>query len=754
MRQLISPLSAVLLLCILPHAAKANTPELSKAEAWADGASNAIHFIENKGQILQTDGSAAPYVRFALERGDARIFLLESGIAWQFNRMHYPEGYQELMDEDTDDLERHEKLEQLRKDVRLETYRMDMTLVGANAHAQVTTEGRSDDYTNYYNHNALDVHHYRKVTYHDVYPGIDWVVYTTEKGMKYDFVVHPGGDKDLIRLEYTHQEELYVDEQGGLVLGNRLGRFTEARPISYQNGMEVATRFDLKGSTLTFDIGHSGTEGALIIDPDLIWATYYGGDQLDEAYSCSTDASGNVYLAGTTLSNLAIASGGHQDFLYSASDAFIVKFDANGVRQWGTYYGGENWDLGHACVTDGAGNVYLVGETDSDTAIAVAGFQSVHGGADDAFLAKFNTDGVRQWATYYGGFANDRGFTCTTDGEGNVFMAGNTGSPTTIASGGHQNTLGGADHDDAFLVKFSSAGIRQWATYYGGNDTDGATSCAANAAGEIYLAGYATSMSAIADGGHQNGFGGGERDGFLAKFNGNGVRQWASYYGGEDFDYGEGCVIDGSGNAYLSGFTSSTAGIAFNGHQNVGGGGRDGFLAKFDPSGVRQWATYYGGDNDDRGYSCATDASGHVYLAGETASTSAIAVNGLQNDLAGNQDAFLAKFDPAGARIWATYYGSGSLENGYSCAVATGGHVYLAGATTSGAGIASGGHQNEYGGSRDGFLAKLEGGTVGMPEVAPQLLIVRPNPTNASVFVARAGGSSAAGASARTMSSS
>ena len=120
------------------------------------------------------------------------------------------------------------------------------------------------------------------------------------------------------------------------------------------------------------------------------------------------------------------------------------------------------------------------------------------------------------------------GNSCQVDAFGNVYMAGQTGSATFISAGGHQNTVGG--NSDAFLVKFNSSGIRQWATYYGGIGEDVGQSCVVDASENIYLAGYTTSVNSIAEGGHQNTFGG-FFDAFLVKFNSAGIRQWATYYG-------------------------------------------------------------------------------------------------------------------------------------------------------------------------------------------------------------------------------
>ncbi len=111
-----------------------------------------VGFEENKGQVVTTDGQPAPFVRYRLSQGGTNIYLLDGGIAYQFSRTHLPEGYAELRMKKWRDAAEEARLEELAAQAHLETYRMDMMLEGADAHARVTTEGRSADYTNYYNH--------------------------------------------------------------------------------------------------------------------------------------------------------------------------------------------------------------------------------------------------------------------------------------------------------------------------------------------------------------------------------------------------------------------------------------------------------------------------------------------------------------------------------------------------------------------------------------------------------------------------
>ena len=188
------------------------------------------------------------------------------------------------------------------------------------------------------------------------------------------------------------------------------------------------------------------------------WGTYYGGTAGEAAYHCATDASGNVYLTGEAKSTTGVATtGAHQTAIGRLEDAFLVKFNSSGVRQWGTYYGGSGNDYGHSCATDASGNVYLAGDArNSTTGIATTGaHQTTRGGVRDAFLVKFNSSGVRQWGTFYGGTGDDKGRSCATDTSGNIYLAGQTRSNSGIATtGAHQTTSGGSD--DAFLVKFDA----------------------------------------------------------------------------------------------------------------------------------------------------------------------------------------------------------------------------------------------------------------------------------------------------------
>jgi gliding motility-associated-like protein len=670
--------------------------------------SHQIAFEENNGQL---QGEDANRVKYTYKNDGLSVFLMNDGIAYQFTKIHYPKGYKTPSKSNTP--EERETSELLEKNIRIETYRMDVVLQDANPSSRITTEGKSFDYTQFYNHNTLNVYNYSKIIYHNVYPNIDWVVYSKEGNLKYDFVVHPGGNPKNIKLETKWVEELELNSRGNLVLKNRMGEISEEQPISFQEGKEIETSFILNENQISFDIENYDYTKELIVDPIVrIWGTYYGGGSSDQINDCVTDPSGNVFVAGLTISTSSIASGGHDNSYGGGSyDAFLVKFNSAGVRQWGTYYGGSLSDFAYGCATDASGNSYICGPTYSTSGMASGGYDNTHAGNNDAFLVKFNSAGVRQWATYHGGSSFDNGDGCTTDASGNIYMAGGTESSGLATAGVHKTS--GSGNSDAYLSKFNSSGARLWCTYYGGSGDDRYVyGCATDPSGNPYIAGRTQSSSNIASSGaHDVSYGGsGNDDAFLAKFNtSNGQRLWGTYYGTPTFDWANDCTTDASGNVYLVGGTSSTTSIASGGHQNTSGGSTEGYLVKFNSSGTRQWGTYYGGTGSDIFEGCATDASGNIYASGWTSSTSGIASGGFQNTIGGSSDGLLVKFNSAGVRQWGTYYGGTNAERDGNCAIDVSGNVFLAGTTVSTTNIASSGaHDVTYGGgSDDGYIVKF-----------------------------------------------
>ncbi|MFP5436392.1 MAG: SBBP repeat-containing protein, partial [Bacteroidia bacterium] len=669
-----------------------------------------LHFMENMGQVVNTKGTPQTDVLFTAKSNGVQLWLTATGIHYQFAKTDYPAGYNPH-DNKTDVAKQLE----LQKQAKQSTHRFTLQLVGSNPSPKVVKQKQSGYSENYYlahcPQGITGVKAFEQITYKNVYPDIDWVIYSKGGYMEYDFIVHPGGNPAQIKLKINDADKVTLTDKGELVVKTRLGEVREKTPVSYNEaGKAIATHFVMdKDGSLGF-AGAFPKNKTLRIDPEVVWATYYGGSDLEYGNNCAADAAGNAYLIGETSSTSGIASGGFQNtYGGSAIDAFLVKFSASGARLWATYYGGASYDSAQSCKIDANGAIYLAGYTNSVSAIASGGAQNALAGSYDAFLVKFTSSGTRSWGTYFGATGRDHGYTCALDASGNVYLSGFSESATGIASGGFQSTFGGGTQD-AFLAKFSSTGSRLWSTYYGGTGVDYAEDTTADSAGNIYLAGYTTSTSGIASGGFQNSHSGGTRDAYLAKFDASGSRLWATYYGGSDSDYGYSCATDSNGNVYLSGSTSSD-GLASGGHQNTTGPNykTDAILVKFNSSGNRLWATYYGqADESDGASSCMVDSSGNVYIAGGTSSDTGIASGGFQNTKPGGLDMYIAKFSASGSRLWGTYYGTAGYDSFSGAVLNNTGNIFVAGNADSNTGIATGGFQNTYGGGfMDAFLSKI-----------------------------------------------
>jgi gliding motility-associated-like protein len=664
---------------------------------------NTWAFEENKGQVT---GNDAQKVNFFYTSGNMTMFILKTGIAYQFNKTTRPADYENIDNFDSKkEINKHEEKNAL---INTESYRMDIELIGAKTNPIITTEDKSINYIQYYNHNALGVHAFSKLIYHDIYPNVDWVIYKTDKGIKYDFIVHPGGNPKDIKLKTKWVEDLKLNEDGSISIKNRMGEVIEKAPLSFQNEKQIQTQFKINDNIIQFKIEDYDLYHDLVIDPTIIWSTYYGGLSGDGGVHSYIDYNSNVYFAGYTYSNTVIASGGHQNVFGGNQDVFLVKFNSSGSRIWSTYYGGTNVEYSGSIVTDNIGNVYLSGSTLSLTNISFNGHQDTFGGTQDCFLVKFNTAGTRLWATYYGGNFTEYNSRCVVDKFNNVFLAGSTQSSNKISFNGYQNTYGGGGFD-LYLAKFNSAGIRQWGTYYGGVGTDETYGCCIDSSSNIYMSGHTTSTTGFSFGGHQNIYGGGPLDAFLMKFNSLGTPQWCTYYGGTSTDYGRSCSVTNLGSVYLTGRTASTTNISFSGHQMVKNGGDDAYIVKFDLSGVRSWGTYLGGIGFDEGYGVSADNIGNVYINGSTTSASSISSNGFQNVYGGgSQDCFLAKYNNAGLQAWSSYIGGSSVESSFLSSIDSLNNLYISGETVSPNFTILNGFQMTIGGGSDAFLLKIK----------------------------------------------
>ena len=694
-------------------------PTLKKSDqltAIQQNSNQQVYFTENKGQVADQHDQPRPDVLFSGQTAGMVFHLRNDGISYQLNRI---DSWKE-----EDKKLQNPAREAVKIPASTTIYRTDIKWIGANKNSSIEKGNVLSGYNNYFKavcpDGVIGVQSFESIIYNNIYDSIDLKWYDKAGSLEYDYILAPHADYRQIQWSIEGAENIWVNASGELVVQTPLGEIKEQAPIAFQGRKKIAAKWTVQDNVIGFEIENYNPSLSLTIDPIVTvrqWGTYYGGGDKDYVSNSTIDASSNSYLTGYAESTTSIATTGSHQTSYGGGlfDAFIVKLNSNGVRQWGTYVGGADNDYGLSCILDASLNIYLSGYTSSTSAIATTGsHQPTYGGGTyDGYLIKFNSAGVRQWGTYYGGTGNDFVRSSVMDDLSNIYFTGETYSKSSIATtGSHQPTAGSSSSSDrdAFLVKFDDNGVRQWGTYYGGSINDHGEACTIDTANNVYLVGFTNSTSSIATtGSHQSTFGGGG-DGFLVKFNSVGVRQWGTYYGGTLFDYIWDCVADDADHIYLAGYARSTTNITTTGsYQPTFGGVNDAFLIKFNTGGVRQWGTYYGGSMYEIAYGCTIDAMNNIYLTGETRSSNGISTSGAhQTTYGNNRDAFLVKFNENGDRMFGTYYGGTLRDAGTSCSIDASNNIYLAGFSESGAAISTAGsHQPAIGGSSDGFLVKF-----------------------------------------------
>ncbi|MGD0666774.1 MAG: SBBP repeat-containing protein [Bryobacteraceae bacterium] len=386
------------------------------------------------------------------------------------------------------------------------------------------------------------------------------------------------------------------------------------------------------------------------------YVTFLGGlegDTFGEAIALNT--AGDIFLAGATDSPEFLYDS-LADVYYLSSYTFpgssidAVMFEVDNAAQnpiWGHYFGGSQTDIFYGMALDSSGNVYLVGSTNSPDLYATAGSaQTGLRGPSNAFIAAFTSEGALGYCTYLGGSGTDSGNAIAVDAVGDAFVTGSTTSTNfPVAGTPYQSTLkGGAD---AFVAKIGPpGGALIYSTYLGGSANDEGTAIAVDPSGAVYVTGdtASTDFPVLPNpGAYQSTYGGGATDAFVARLAGSGSSLlYSTYLGGSGADAGYSIAIDSTGNAYITGNTSSTnypiTGDAF---QSSNQGVSNAMVTGLNASGSGLlFSSYLGGNGSmplqpagstnygDYGTSIALNCATGLVVAGVTSSTNFPADNG------------------------------------------------------------------------------------------------------------------------------
>jgi hypothetical protein len=735
-----------------------------------------ICFKENKGQVSDQNYKKRLDALFSVDLGNMNCFFTKNSVSYQLSRIDT--WKKDSPFRSTQVINKSSKY--IPEEITL--YRVDIKWLNANSNAFVHGLKPVEGYDNYYLAScptgATHVKSYYEVLYEDVYPGINLHYYEKEGTLKYDYIVQPHSNYKSIQLSIQGATSITIKENGELCLSTPLGDIIEGKPVFFQNNKTINGSWKVFGNIVSFDIPEADPNYELIIDPPLLarlWGTFYGGSNYEEVMNGALDNSGNSFVCGytdTPTSTLIYTTGAYQTVFNGGNrDGFVVKFSPSGNRLWGTYLGDADMDAVLDCYNDVSGNLYVTGQINLSSALGnVISTPGSHqptsgGGNSDAFLIKFDPNGVRVWGTYYGCPNGEMGYSCVVDSNGDVCMGGGSiGFPsvspgTVIATPGSFQPVQSDPFSESFIVKFNPFGVRLWGTYYGGTGNEMLHDIAVDPSDNLVLVGVTTSTApnnCIATvGSHQPNYVSGS-DVFVAKFSSAGSRLWGTYYGGTVYDEPFAVTTDPLGNIFFCGYTWSSSGIATPGaFQTVTTGNYDGFVVKLSANGARQWGTYYGDPNGNIGNyqgGISADINGNIYFVSTISITgpsmsnfgTAFSTPGTFKDTAYvGYDGFIVKFNgTSGARIWGTYYGGyNSSEFFIWCGVNNMGDLYTIG-SSSGPSLINevstpGAYQTSNTGSlQDAFIVKFADPTfspLGVTSIEnPEEIQIYPNPADGS----------------------
>jgi len=602
-----------------------------------------------------------------------------------------------------------------------------MKLLGQKRHPEVDGVDALAGTTNYLLGNSsphvTGITSFKKVRYSEVYPGVDVEYHGNGKLLEYDFIVKPGSNPDRIRIGFSGVRGVSLDSSGDLILKTNRDAIVQRKPRVYQQieGQEriIDGSYVVRGGRVGFRIGAYDGSRPLIIDPVLVYSTFFGGTGTEIPYGIAVDAQGAVYVTGaTTSTDFPLQSPLQTEYKGGSTDAFVFKLDPTGSQiVYSTFIGGSNTDEGHSIAVDASGNAYITGFTLSSDLPIINGFQKTRAGGQEAYALKLNSSGTSiLYSTYLGGTADDRGTGIALDPANNLYIVGVTASTNFPTATPYQTSNAGG-FADGFVSKISSAGALVYSTYVGGFGNDNPLGIAVGSNGAAYVTGWTTSINFPMVNAYQSKFSGvdtptGTDDVFIFKLNPAGTAlEYSTYVGGIGSDEGTRIAVDSFGNAYVTGYTSSLNFPTVKPYQALLSqlSGLDAFILKLAADGKSLvFSTYFGGFQTESGTGIGVDSTGAVYVAGYTTSFDLPTANQIQSFIGGDRDAFIAKFDPVGnVLMFSSFFGGTGVDSATGLAIDSTGKAYVVGLTLSGDLTTTGPAQATLGGGQDVFVAKL-----------------------------------------------
>jgi VCBS repeat-containing protein len=413
--------------------------------------------------------------------------------------------------------------------------------------------------------------------------------------------------------------------------------------------------------------------GTGVIYSSLIGGTrVLAGNAVNKAAAVALDSQGDAYITGfTNTSDFPTLNAWQAAYGGGTFDAYVAELNAAGTGLvYSSYLGGSGQDQARAIAVDAAGHAYVTGLTSSTDFMTLNALQSSYAGGPanlpfDAFVTEVNAGGGSLvYSTYLGGGGDDQGLAIAVDASGSAYVTGLTSSAGLATAGAWQPVYhpGGVKGDDGFVAQLRPGGAGlAYFTYLGGSGDDLGAGIALGSGGQVYVAGTTTSADfvttpGVVDSTYNLGGGGTGNDVFVTELApGGATAVYSTYLGGSGDDEDRSLALDGAGDAYVVGLTTSTDFQTANPLQPTNHGGptgQDAFITELNPSGTALvYSTYLGGTGDDQANDITLDGNGNVYVVGQTNSSDFPTVNAVQSAFGGGRnpdgtippDTFVAK---------------------------------------------------------------------------------------------------------------
>jgi uncharacterized protein (TIGR03437 family) len=571
-----------------------------------------------------------------------------------------------------------------------------------------------------------DVPLFARVRNAGIYPGIELDWRGQAGRLEYDFQIAPHSDPQQIAIRIEGARGVEQDPAGDIVIATADGEWMQHKPVAFQmvNGArrDITSRTLLSGNTIRFALGVYDPSLPLTIDPALVYSTYLGGANTDEAHAIGIDGLGDTFVAGLTYSTKI-----------GNSNVFVVAVPPSGVPTVIVIGGMLGNDTANGIAVDSAGDFFVVGSTTSTDFPVIevstgVNIQSTEFGLQKAIALGFQA-GVTTpvWSEYFGGSASDEALGIALGPNNLLYIVGDTDSTDFLnysSDGALINANDLQDYNgggfDGYLLSMNTNGAFSFATYMGGAGDDYANAVAVNSNSQIFVVGSTTTTDFNTTNSFQEGLGGGI-DAFATSFAYDTSTEASTFYfityiGGSSDDVANAVALDADDNVYIAGTTGSTDfPVSDFAYQTIyQGGASDGFifvLSSNPAEGV--WSSYFGTTTADVLNAITLNASGDIFVTGSTDSVVfPVTTDAVQSTNGGGLDAIISEFNSAGTSLlFSTYLGGSGDDVGRGIAVDTSGTIYVDGITASSNNdfpvTTATDHQAYAGGASDAFLSIL-----------------------------------------------